>query len=435
MRTVEAANHAPTLGSPALPRQRSTYERSLGSGEAIAPWVLPLGVGVLLFTLLDVNLGANSTVVILAVGLVLCCLGLNRLGLSVAVLLFVALPLSNLPVPLDSRYAALVPLAILASYVTVRKNSFRHLAPPLFLAIVTVVSAASTAVTAGIAELAEAPAAMALLSLGTLIVGLKLPNRELVTAGLLVTGSLLALSLLSFFSGSATALRGERVQGVIANPNGLGTIAVFVMIFALLHGNRLFVIATPFALLAITLSQSRASGVAALLLALMALAAFLRFRLKALPTVLLLIATAALAYLAWVVFALRLSGGIFRTNNSREEVWDALANDFYSSPVFGVGWKQVSAGSQGFFHLMAAQAGLIGLALAFAAILLIWFSLSPLGWRGIAVTCSIVVLATFEGWLLTGGSGYAWLAWTLTAVYASNAATNRSTNSSDLLHE
>jgi hypothetical protein len=160
-------------------------------------------------------------------------------------------------------------------------------------------------------------------------------------------------------------------------------------------------------------SASRSSGLALLVLL---SALFLRYMAMRWGRIggLAAFALAGVSLLAYLISYQPLPDrGIFRTNNSREDVWADLIGDFKSSPLFGVGWKNVSSSYEGFFHLMAAQAGLVGLALAIAAVFVLGRSMLQFGTRGAAVFAALLIAITFEGWLLVGGSGYAWAVWLL----------------------
>jgi len=91
-------------------------------------------------------------------------------------------------------------------------------------------------------------------------------------------------------------------------------------------------------------------------------------------------------------------------------------SDFRSSPFRGQGWDNVGAGFEGLYLLLAASLGVLGLICAVLVVLVLGRTFARIGVVGIAVCAAVLTNSIFEGWLLSGGSAYAWSVWILASV-------------------
>ena len=203
------------------------------------------------------------------------------------------------------------------------------------------------------------------------------------------------------------AWSGERVRGIILNPNGLGIFCMFASPFFLLSPRRAMKVAwlVPVILCVFAGSRAAAAGLLVGAATIMWRSPVRRLRLLAFGALAAAVYTISLSPSSFL-----LSGDssivLLRDNNSREQVWqDALAAHT-AQPWFGVGMGALPTESGSSYLKVLSECGYIGLALAavtlVAVLRLVWPS--PLA-------CSFLVAgivdAAFEGWLFTAGSVYA----------------------------
>lgn len=400
--------------------------------ETRARGALAFGISMLLLGYGLTETAASSLTILLigASGLLLISIGASDTGRVLVLLITISVPLLSVQVGWDTRAAALIPLGVI--YFDKRKttSSIPGISVPLLLGSAAVVVGASAFWAKLPDEAITGAQALALLTVATAVVPRRVQLSNVVKAGLLWSGSLTAVGLITIFAGLSFAERGGRGQGLLGNANGAAIVALFLVCFALLLGRRHLVWALPLAVSAIALAQSRAAALSLIVLLSVVTFGYLRHKVGVLPSLIFLSPLLVLSFL-FTSAALSTGGGegLLRTNDSREDTWEILVNNFQQAPLTGFGWGNQTAGAENFFLAMPAQLGVMGIALAIGAVLVLFNSLRSLSIPGLAIALAVVVNSVFEGWLLVGGSAYAWVTWLLVATSSGMISAKRNSTS------
>lgn len=231
------------------------------------------------------------------------------------------------------------------------------------------------------------------------------PARDRVRGIQWALATVLFLSAAATLSGLPSAFEGGRAVGIMTNANGLGVVCVLAAPLLVLHPKRLFRF-SAWIVIAYLIGASDSRG--GLLGATAGVAILLWSRLTPAYRVLVLGPLVAGAlYVSTIDFATLSpgSGGLLRTNNSREAEWRALIDVFLANPFAGTGFGSQSGLGSSYFKL-AAETGILGLALGS---LFLWRVSSVVRHYpvALAVLGASLVNAAFEGWVFAAGSAYA----------------------------
>jgi len=238
-------------------------------------------------------------------------------------------------------------------------------------------------------------------------------SRSISWLAVLICASCVAVLLLEWDA----AFAGERLTGALDNPQRLASLLAISVPFSLLLGtdpgnsarSRTFhLIVAGVATVFLMWTSSRAGG-----LALVAGGAvFFRRRLG--WGVLSLLAAGGIVLVLLSMTESNISGStalMFRTNNSRAEVWAAALEHFYRSPIVGVP-ADIAVVESSYISVAAASGivGLIPLGLMLLALGVTCYRLSlrrktlgaykPAVDLVLAVTAQFIVLWTFDGYLV-----------------------------------
>jgi len=265
------------------------------------------------------------------------------------------------------------------------------------------------------AEALEGGASLVLLAVACFTAARVCLFREVAKAVYIWALGISFLGLLSYMAGIGLSERGGRLQGLLANANGAGVAAVLLLGIAPFLGRRAVSVAVPISLTAIVLTQSRSSALAAMVICLVWGASWTYRHLGWAGTASAVLVLGPLGAFGLLLLPWQQQSGLLRTDNSRSEIWEFFIQQFQMSPWIGVGWG--GAGRSENFHLvMMAELGLLGGALAAVVTIMILVRLGRMGAPGAALALGILVSSVFEGWLLVGGSAFAWAVWLVTSV-------------------
>lgn len=197
----------------------------------------------------------------------------------------------------------------------------------------------------------------------------------------------------------AMAIEGERLRGLAENANGLGFFAFLLGAVAILLVRRvpLKIFFITIALIALLWSSSRTSAGA---LGILAVLYFLRRWpvWAALSASIFILAGDTIA--SWMESFAPFEG-LLRTNNSRQDSFDAALLVLADNPIFGVGMGQESTIIASSPLRALSNAGLVGL----VVVILFWVSILLISFRQgsrttiFAISC--IVHSCFESWLLS----------------------------------
>lgn len=331
------------------------------------------------------------------------------------ILILVSLPLTWLTLAIDTRYAVLIPVTAMWLLAPPQLRVRGTLLVPGFLALVTFVAALSMSWSDSLTKAQLGTLSLAMLAATSLVVATRCTFKQVSWAVYVWTLVLLVTGLVLFAVGISEAMGGPRVRGLMGNAQGAGIIALICIGVAPMLGRRAFIVAWPLAIFTIILAQSRAAALGCVVL----IAVLIGYWIKKKTGVVGLLAFSLLTSLPllWLGLSLELTGetGLIRFNNSRTVVWEPLLTAFITHPWAGVGWASYESGVESSYLKVLAELGIIGFFIVSAAAIILVKQFSRLQVTGLALALGILVNAVFEGWLLTGGSAYAWAVWLLAA--------------------
>jgi hypothetical protein len=372
--------------------------------------VVTIGAILLVAGLLLLSMESSLGYAVGAVGFLLLVLGASNVTRLSLTFVLLTLPALAVTIPFDTRFAAALTVGVMWTGPR-REGSRRYLVVLGFIGIVAVVDLVSAAWAASPASAVQSAASMFLLGLGVLTVARRCSLADVAAAGLIWSIGLLTVAIGAVVLGISFASRADRAQGVLQNANALGIVALLAIGLAYVFAPRLLWLSAPLGGWALLVSQSRGAGIALAFLAVLAIVMWVRARGGLAATVFTGVIASAAALVMLNQAQLNDSTGLLRTNDSRSVVWGLLLAQFDRSPMTGVGAGNAVGGTEGLFFLLLAELGILGgICVAVSAFLLPW-SYSCLGGRGVAFALALLINCVFEGWLLTGGSVYAWVAW------------------------
>jgi hypothetical protein len=223
---------------------------------------------------------------------------------------------------------------------------------------------------------------------------------------------LCTVGLVAFGANAGFSYRGGRLQGLLGNANGAGVTALILFGVSPLIGRRAAWLAMPVAVGTITLAQARASAAGILVIAAILTATWLRPKVGRSGVVIVLTFSFTLLVIQLSQTDWQQKDGLLRTNNSRADVWSGFIQMFTAHPWTGVGWAN-AGGAESFYLKSFAELGIIGIAVSLAVGIVLLRQLGHLGSVGYALAAGVLVNSIFEGWILVGGSVYAWAIWLL----------------------
>jgi len=334
------------------------------------------------------------------------------------ILLFYLAPLSHLTsgllatLPFDVR---LLSVPFLFPFVT-RQSA--GLAPArVAMAVWAVPLIAGTSVLWSIDRNASLESAVGLLLGGVtaVFVARALPYAQVTALARRFCLAIVVLSVL-FVPFSAEAVLGGRVRGVMGNPNALAAVIVLLVpLLAMRYGWRSPV--TWLVLGVLPFTGSRAATAAVLLEAAVSIwvGADRRVRRTLLPALLVAVAILAFFELNAAIFVSTDPTSVLRSADSRTSLWAnglRLAGD---APWSGYGLGASPADVANSYLLGVVELGSLSVLLFGAALAVIVHALRPQRVEIAALAAGGLCNATFESWLLAGGSLLFVVFWTVMA--------------------
>jgi hypothetical protein len=330
-------------------------------------------------------------------------------------LLLVTTPLLSLPWTADLRAFAAVPLLAVWMFGGERYRQSRQTNWVSWGLTAAAVLAGVSALWAGRPGLAiQGAVALAALAVAVYVTALRCARREVVVAVFTWSLSLCLLGIVAWALGLSFASESWRVRGLIDNANGTGVLALILFGSSILAGRRAWIVGVLVALPVVYMSGSRSAALAILTTAAVLLGVWLvKSGRRASALILVLVLVLLLAMFV------RSGGqddttGLFRSYNSRAGIWSGFLDLYRLHPFAGVGWAQAGA-AENFYLKSLAELGTIGVVVVVAVAAMLIRRMSFYGIAGLALALGVLVNAGFEGWLLVGGSGYAWSTWLMAA--------------------
>lgn len=347
------------------------------------------------------------------VGFLAFSLGLPIVGRLVLMLTLVSAPLLSVGITQDTRFLSVVPL--LAIWFRPESEGPPPKLNPVTVLLGTVTIAAAVSALWGTdpAGAVEGAQSLALLTIATYVTSRRCSPRNVVMAVYYWSFALVLLSLGAIVIGVDFASRAGRVQGIMGNANGFGILALILLGTAAIYRTRWIVFAAPAAALVVLLSESRASALAFLLMGTVLLAHSLRRRFGRVAVFSVVAFAVVMAALGATLITWDSSTGLLRGTRSRDSVWSLLWQDFQRNPWGGRGWNGQSSGYESIYLATIAQLGIVGFVIVISAVAVLLVRLSTWGIAGVTLALGVLVNSAFEGWLLAGGSAYAWAVWLL----------------------
>jgi O-antigen ligase len=333
----------------------------------------------------------------------------SRVASLVALLLAFLAPLTIWPPPFDTRplgLLAVLALAVLHPAEPTTSFMTKHHRTLLGVVPLVAVMAISLAWTVDLRRSIDVVASWAiLLSVGMIVLG-RMALRDVHRAANGVLIGVLVVSSALVAGRYPAAMSGERAQGLMSNPNGLGIVCALsipAILSARRRGSVLFLV-VPLTLVVISGSRS---GVLACLVALSIFAyhrAGQRGRLLLTPFLALIPLTASdsLAQFA----SERSNLPLFRTNDSRGELWRQVWELHQERPWLGLGAGALDIVGGNSYLKALAELGYLG---ALAAAIAVG-SYTAIAWRrpdSASFLLAGLASAFFESWLFAAGSFYA----------------------------
>lgn len=326
--------------------------------------------------------------------------------------IFYIVPLLNIPqVPIDTR--ALSALIVLSQIPQLLRRGREAILRPCmapFVALVALLAIGTFSVswTTSWAASVESLFGLLLLVVGGLVFASLHGTRTIVVTMLHLFVFTGIASLVIAVAAPEMGIENGRVRGIVENANGLGTIASLGALLAAGWVQR------PAKLIALFLFVAAASGSrGATLAALVGLALHLllvrsgpRAYLSRGAMALSMLYFGSLLLAAW--HFIRPDILVLRTNDSRTEVWLALVPIIESTWPLGSGLGTLETFSTNSYLKSAAEMGVLGLLGILAYVIALAFS-SRGSAAKICLLVTTIIATTFESWLVTGGSFYAFV--------------------------
>ena len=323
------------------------------------------------------------------------------------------LPLTQIALPIDTRLAAIPAVAAQGLALMAAKGPAAHGSPPRSVAgllAMTMVFVGSAAWSVAPARTLSAALAWILLLAALFVFSQVLSLPTMRDISLRIASLVLLLSALAVVLGAPWAFAGGRATGVLTNANGIGVLCALTVPWLLDRPrSRTRWVGLGVATLLLLMSGSRAGALGAVL---GVLVVAWRSGLGRMRLLLALVSAATVWGLSGLDFAdLNFTSSLFRTNNSREDLWVLSMEHFSDQPYRGIGFGALDLIGGSSYVKLAAELGVLGIALAIAV-------MAPIIRRAressVALGTAIAGLANaaFESWLMAAGSFYSLLFFT-----------------------
>lgn len=317
-------------------------------------------------------------------------------------------PLLNFPSPMDTRLLALgvaasqLPYAIKTGKLTWKGSS---LAPILVISSYGALSLVSFTWSIDPQSTLSATVGTILTLVGVLIFSSTLSHRVILRVTLVFLLVVCGISLLAGLITPNFAIEAGRLRGVLGNANGLGVLAAFGALLSASARRNIPLVTFFVGVLLLTGSRGSLLAAAAGLLVFALLPAPSR---KIGPGPSAFFIACAGVGMSVLYFTLKPDWSIFRTNDSRTEVWRGLIPYVEAYWPFGSGAGTLEQFSTNSLLKSVSELGFVGLILVCAY--LCTLALAAKGSRAqLSVWTMGAFATTVESWLLAGGSYYSFL--------------------------